>query len=104
LIGFFFFGKEGDQGQLNDVCKTSGNNWNVGVYNTNGFRIEIIYDYYITMKFMFLVVKLSSHPSIDYASLPFFYHELHTNNIKTIQNQKAFEIKISILTNFVFIP
>ncbi len=35
----------------------------------NGFRIEIMYDYYIAMKSMFLVVKLSSHLSIGYASL-----------------------------------
>jgi hypothetical protein len=40
-----------------------------GVYNTNEFRTEIMYDYYIAMKSMFLVVKLSSHPSIGYASL-----------------------------------
>jgi hypothetical protein len=28
---------------------------------------------------------------------PFSYHELHTNNIKTIQNQKPFKIKTSML-------
>jgi len=28
---------------------------------------------------------------------PFSYHELHTNNTKTIQNQKPFKIKTSIL-------
>jgi len=39
------------------------------MYNTNGFRIEIMYDYYVVMKSMFLVVKLSSHPSIGYVSL-----------------------------------
>jgi len=32
---------------------------------------------------------------------PFSYHELHTNNTKTIQNQKPFKIKTSIFTNFV---
>jgi hypothetical protein len=35
---------------------------------------------------------------------PFSYHELNTNNTKTIQNQKPFKIKTSILTNFAFIP
>jgi len=39
------------------------------LYNTNEFRTEIMYDYYIVMKSMFLVVKLSSHSSIGYASL-----------------------------------
>jgi hypothetical protein len=38
------------------------------MYNTNGFKIETMYDYYITMKSMFLVTKLFSHPSIVYAS------------------------------------
>jgi hypothetical protein len=74
------------------------------MYNTNGFGTETMYDYYIIMKSMFLVVKLSSHPSIGYASLTSSYHELHANNIKTIQNQKPFKIKTSILPNFVFIP
>jgi hypothetical protein len=41
----------------------------VHLYNTNGFRTETMYDYYIAMKSMFLVVKLSSHSSIGYASL-----------------------------------
>jgi hypothetical protein len=39
------------------------------MYNMNGFRIETMYDYYIVMKSMFFVVKISSHPSIGYASL-----------------------------------
>jgi hypothetical protein len=39
------------------------------MYNTNGFRIETMYDYYIVMKSMFLVVKLSSHSSIVYVSI-----------------------------------
>jgi hypothetical protein len=34
------------------------------VNNTNGFRTETMYDYYIVMKFMFLVIKLSSQSSI----------------------------------------
>jgi len=42
---------------------------NMVMYNTNGFRIETMYDYYIAMKSMFLVIKLSSHSSIGYASL-----------------------------------
>jgi hypothetical protein len=41
----------------------------LGLYNTNGFRTETMYDYYIVMKSMFLVVKLSSHSFIGYASL-----------------------------------
>ncbi len=44
----------------------------VEMYNTNGFKIETMYDYYITMKSMFLVVKLFSHSSIGYASLTIF--------------------------------
>jgi hypothetical protein len=39
------------------------------MYNTNGFRTETMYDYYIVMKSMFLVVKLSSHSSIVYVSI-----------------------------------
>jgi hypothetical protein len=38
----------------------------------NGFRTETMYDYYIAMISMFLVVKLSSHFSIGYASLTIF--------------------------------
>jgi hypothetical protein len=61
------------------------------MYNTNGFGTEIMYDYYITMKFMFLVVKLFSHPSIVYASftilLPWTKHKQHQNHSK----QKAFQ-------------
>jgi hypothetical protein len=37
-------------------------------YNMNGFGIETMYDYYITMKSMFLVAKLFFHLSIIYAS------------------------------------
>jgi hypothetical protein len=39
------------------------------LYYTSGFRIETMYNYYIVMKSMFLVVKLSSHLTIGYASL-----------------------------------
>jgi len=59
------------------------------MYNMNGFRTETMYDYYIAMKSIFLIVKLSSHPSIGYASLPFFYCELHTNNTKTKSLSKS---------------
>ncbi len=38
------------------------------LYNMNRFRTKTMYDYYIAMKSMFLVVKLSTHFSIDYAS------------------------------------
>ncbi len=41
----------------------------MGMYNTNGFRTEVMKDCYITMESMFLVVKLSLHPSISYANL-----------------------------------
>jgi hypothetical protein len=55
--------------------------------------IETMYDYYITMKSMFLVVKLSSHSSIGYVSLtillPWTTHKQHQNysKPKTFQNQ-----------------
>jgi hypothetical protein len=39
------------------------------LYYTNEFRIETMYDYYIAMKSMFLVVKSSFHFSIGYANL-----------------------------------
>jgi len=56
------------------------------LYNTSGFRFETMYDYYIAMKSMFLVVKLSSHPSIGYASLtillPWTTHKQHQNYLK----------------------
>ncbi len=38
------------------------------MYNTNEFGTETMYDYYIAIKFMFLVVKLFSRTSIVYAS------------------------------------
>ncbi len=56
------------------------------MYNTNGFRTKTMYDYYIVMKSMFFVVKLSSHLSIGYASftilLPWSTHKLHQNYSK----------------------
>ncbi len=39
------------------------------LYYKSGFRTETIYDYYIVMKSMFLVVKLSSQPTIGYVNL-----------------------------------
>jgi len=36
---------------------------------------------------MFLVVKSYFHPSIGYADLTVFYHELHINNTKTIHSK-----------------
>jgi hypothetical protein len=47
-----------------------------GVYNMYEFGTETMYDYYIAMKSMFLVVKLLSHPSNVYAS----FHHSHTMN------------------------
>jgi hypothetical protein len=64
------------------------------MYNTNGFKTETMYDYYIAMKSMFLVVKLSSHSSIGYASLtillPWTTHKQHQNysKPKAFQNPK----------------
>jgi hypothetical protein len=61
------------------------------MYNTNEFGIETMYDYYIAMKSMFLVIKLFSHPSIVYANftilLPWTKHKQHQNHSKP----KAFE-------------
>ncbi len=39
------------------------------MYYKSGFRTETIYDYYIVMKPMFFVVKLSSQLTIGYANL-----------------------------------
>jgi len=49
-----------------------------------------MYDYYIVMKSMFLVVKLSSTLLLVMQASPFSFHELHINNTKTIQKPKAF--------------
>jgi hypothetical protein len=57
------------------------------MYNMSGFRTKIMYDYYIVMKSMFLVVKLSSHLIIGYASLTILLswitHKQHQNYSKT---------------------
>jgi hypothetical protein len=62
------------------------------MYNMNGFRIETMYDYYIAMKSMFLVVKLFSHPSIVYGNftilLPWTKHKQHQNHSKPKAFQK----------------
>jgi len=73
----------------------------LGVYNTSGFTIETMYDYYIVMKSMFLVVKLSSQPTIGYVNLtillPWTTPKQHQNYSK--KKTKAFpNIKTSILT------
>jgi hypothetical protein len=49
-----------------------------------------MYDYYIVMKSMFLVVKLSFTQLLVMQTSPFPFHELHINNTKTIQKPKAF--------------
>jgi len=58
----------------------------MGVYNTNGFKTETMYDYYIVMKSMFLVVKLSSHSSIVFVSITILLlwtiHNQHQNYSK----------------------
>jgi hypothetical protein len=59
------------------------------MYNMNEFGTETMYDYYIAIKFMFLIIKLFFHLSIVYASFIIFYHEL--NNTKIIPNQKPFK-------------
>ncbi len=60
---------------------------NMYLYNTIGFGFKIIYDYYIVIKsfLVFLTFQLYMQAS------PFFYHELNTNNTKTIPNQKLFK-------------
>jgi hypothetical protein len=62
----------------------------VVMYNTNGLKIETMYDYYIAMKSMFLIAKLFSHPFIVYASLIIFL-----SWIKHKQHQKPFKTKSS---------
>jgi hypothetical protein len=70
----------------------------------SGFRIEIMYDYYIVMKSMFLVVKLSSQPTIGYANLtillPWTTHKQHQNYSKT---KKLFQNQNFHSHNFVFL-
>ncbi len=74
------------------------------MYNTNGFKIKTMYDYYIAMKSMFLVVKLSSHSFIHYASLiillPWITHKQHQNysKLKAFQNQNFNSHKLCIHT------
>jgi hypothetical protein len=74
----------------------------VWLYNTNGFGIEIMYDYYIVLKSMFFVVKLFSHLSIVYASLtillPWTKHKQAQNHSKskTFQNQNFNSNKLCI--------
>jgi len=61
-----------------------------------------MYDFYIVMKSMFLVVKLSSHPSTSYASLiiflPWITHKQHQNysKPKVFQNQNFNSHKLCI--------
>jgi len=63
-----------------------------------------MYDYYIAMKSMFLVAKLSFYPSIGYASLtillPWTKHKQHQNHSKpkTFQNQNFNSHKLCIHT------
>jgi hypothetical protein len=74
------------------------------LYNTNGFRTETMYDYYIAMKSMFLVVKLFFHPFIGYANftifLPWTKHKQHQNHSKpkAFQNQNFNSHKLCIHT------
>jgi len=74
------------------------------LYNKNRFGTETMYDYYIAMKSMFLVVKLFSHPSIVYASftilLPWTKHKQHQNhsNQKPFKNQNFNSNKLCIHT------
>jgi len=80
----------------------------LGMYNTNRFRIETMYDYYIAMKIMFLVVKLSSHSSIGYASLtillPWTTYKQHQNysKPKAFQNQNFNSHKLCINTIILY--
>jgi hypothetical protein len=78
------------------------------MYNTNGFKIETMYDYYITMKSMFLVTKLFSHPSIVYASFTILLlwtkHKQHQNHSKpkAFQNQNFNSNKLCIHTIILY--
>jgi hypothetical protein len=75
----------------------------VVLYNTNGFGTKIMYDY-ITMKSMFLVAKLFSHPFIVYASLTILLlwtkHKQPQNysKPKAFQNQNCNSNKLCIHT------
>jgi len=80
-------------------------NFHEVLYHTSGFKTETMYDYYIVMESMFLVVKLSSHPIIGYASLtillPWTTHKQHQNYSKTksfFQNQNFNSYKLGIHT------
>jgi hypothetical protein len=74
----------------------------VPMYNTIGFKIKIMYDYYIAMKFMFLIVKLSSHSSIDYVTftifLPWTTHKQRSNYSKS---KLQFSQTLYLYHNFV---
>jgi len=76
----------------------------VVMYYKSGFRTETIYDYYIVMKTMFLVVKLSSQPTIGYVNLtillPWTTHKQHQNYSKT---KKFFQNQNFHSHNFVFL-
>jgi hypothetical protein len=71
----------------------------VYMYYMSEFRIETMYDYYIVMKSMFLVVKLLSQLTIVYANLTILLlwttHKQHQNYSKP---KNFFKIKTSILT------
>jgi hypothetical protein len=68
-----------------------------------------MYDYYITMKSMFLVVKLSSHSSIDYVNLPILLpwttHKQHQNysKPKTFKNPKL-PFSQTCIHNIILVP
>jgi hypothetical protein len=76
----------------------------LSMYYKNGFKTETIYDYYIVMKSMFLVVKLSSQPTIGYSNLtillPWTTHKQHQNYSKT---KKLFQNQNFHSHNFVFL-
>jgi hypothetical protein len=44
-----------------------------GVYNMNEFGTETMYDYYITMKYMFLGYKIFLSPFIIFVSFIIFF-------------------------------
>jgi hypothetical protein len=62
------------------------------LYNTNEFGTETMYDYYITMKSMFLGCKFFLSPFIMYASftifIPWTKHQQHQNHSKPKAVQK----------------
>jgi hypothetical protein len=59
------------------------------LHNTSEFRIEIMYDYYIVMKFTFLVENYLLTLLLTMQASSFFFHELHKQH-QNYSKPKAF--------------